>query len=640
VSLRQRSLYAGLLVTCLVVTAALVWSGWRLVAQQRELDARQVRQDAEAAADALVAAIREALVTQGDKLSARLDTLGNSTRLPADDVVVMRHVHGWHATTTAGLPFVPGASAETRANRVFAEAEVAEFTSGLLTVAVQRYRALAHHRDAGVRAGALARLARVQRKRGDTDGALAAATALAALGKQDTDGIPAALAGLDAQRLALMQRGDTAGARRVADEMRQHLDNGAWPLDRGTAEFYRDEVSDAPRPDSWVLAAALADAWDAHGDSSLPARGLDVVTSPSRPVIVAWRASTSAAVWTVAFAEQFLPSVVSDRVQWRLADADDHHVAGETDGPPPGSIERVIGGGSSWTLRVWPEPGAPVSSSGRERMLVLATGGTVLFVWAAAALMARALMREARVAQLQSDFVAAVSHEFRSPLTTMRQMAELLETDRVLEETRRKQYYRMLAGETARLQHLVERLLDFGRMEAGRDELRKTRLDVDSLVTDIVDEMQETARARGGRIEVVHTGAPVHVEGDAQSLSLALRNLVENAVKYSPQSPAVIVRIGHAGGRVSIAVNDSGVGIDRDEQRVIFGKFVRGRAAAVNGVRGTGVGLATVKHVVDAHGGEIRVESEPGHGSTFTVSLPLDHPADAGSSSTTEGWEA
>jgi signal transduction histidine kinase len=117
--------------------------------------------------------------------------------------------------------------------------------------------------------------------------------------------------------------------------------------------------------------------------------------------------------------------------------------------------------------------------------------------------------------------------------------------------------------------------------------------------------------------------AGIHVDADAPSLRVAIRNLVENAIKYSPSAPAVSVRVTADRGYASVAVGDEGLGIPRAEHRAIFGKFVRGRDAVAARVQGTGVGLAAVKHVVDAHGGRIEVDSEPGRGSTFTVSLPL-----------------
>jgi len=621
VSIAQRSLYGGLLVTSLVVTAALVWSGWRLVAQQRELDARQVRLEAEASADAVAASILQALADVGDGLSARRGSDGGAAVTAA--VVAVWRASGGIVEPAGALPFVPWRVPGTHRSELFAEAEVAEFGEGSASVAIARYRALAREANPSVRAGALLRLARVLRRRGDTAGALAAADELVTLGQQDIDGVPAALAGLDVQRLTFADRRDIERARRAREELRQRLDRGVWRLDRGTAEFYRDEVSTAPRPEVWRLAAALSTVWDGHGGPALSERGLEVVASAGKPVVVAWRANDSAAALAVVSADRFLASLDRPGMRWRLSDADDRRVAGVTGVVAGAPVSRVIGGGSSWTLRVWPSPDAAATGS-RESLLIAATAGTVIFVWAAAALMARALRREARVAQLQSDFVAAVSHEFRSPLTTMRQMAEMLETDRVADEARRKQYYRVLASETARLQRLVERLLDFGRMEAGGDAPQHERLDLSTVVDEVVAAMAEPTSHHHTRIEIVSTASAGIVRGDPAALALAVRNLSENALKYSPDRSMVTVTLGREGASVAIAVSDQGAGIAKDEQAAIFGKFVRGRAAIVGRVSGTGVGLAAVKHVVDAHGGAIRLESEPGRGSTFTVLLPLD----------------
>ncbi|BCS30843.1 hypothetical protein TBR22_A00430 [Luteitalea sp. TBR-22] len=619
--LRQRSLAGGLLATSLIVSAVLLWSGWRLVTQQRELDARQARQAVEAAADALAADIREALAEQGDRLSARLDGDAGQAS-PAGTVTATWRAGLDRQVSSGGLPFVPWPTSAAGQAHVFADAEAAEFRQGTLDTAAQRYRSLAAHPDDAVRAGALLRLARVLRKQGDIAGAMTASEALAALGDEDAEGVPASLAGLDGQRLALTLRGDGTGARRVADDIRARLDAGRWMVDRGTADFYRDEVSDIPRPETWLLAAAVAETWTSHGGPPLPARGLATLAPGGRSVLVAWRANADGAAFETTFADRFVASASRDDIAWRLADADGRHLAGAAGPLPVGTVDRVIGGGSSWLLRAWALPGAATSRGRQEPLLIAATAGTVLFVWAAAGLMARALTREARVAQLQTDFVAAVSHEFRSPLTTMRQMAEMLESDRVPDEARRKQYYAVLAGETTRLQRLVERLLDFGQMEAGQGAIRRERLDLAALVDDVVKEMRPSAEERGGRIDVACDGV-ARVEADAASLRVAIRNLVENAVKYSPATPAVTVRIAADRGHASVAISDRGLGIPRNEQRAIFGKFVRGRGAVAARVQGTGVGLAAVKHVVDAHGGRIDVESEPGRGSTFTIRLPL-----------------
>ena len=249
-------------------------------------------------------------------------------------------------------------------------------------------------------------------------------------------------------------------------------------------------------------------------------------------------------------------------------------------------------------------------------------GATLAFVLAALYFTARALRREAHVARLQSDFVAAVSHEFRSPLTTVRQIAEMLEQDRVATDERRHKYYRILAGEAARLQRLVETLLDFGRMEAGAQRYRFVDLDAVALVREVVADVTERARESGKAIEVDGPEAVLPVRADGSALSLALSNLIDNAIKYSPGEPTVWVRWHTDHGRAAISVVDRGVGIPRAEQQTIFAKFVRGRAAVDAKIKGTGVGLSIAQQIVAAHGGEIHLESEPGRGSTFTLLLP------------------
>jgi signal transduction histidine kinase len=243
----------------------------------------------------------------------------------------------------------------------------------------------------------------------------------------------------------------------------------------------------------------------------------------------------------------------------------------------------------------------------------------ILFLWGAVYFMSRAIRREARVSRLQSDFVAAVSHEFRSPLTTVRQLSEMLEMDQVPSEDRRRKYYRLLAGESRRLQRLVETLLNFGKMEAGAQQYYFERLDVRELVDRAV--RQASGEEAEARMRINGPETRIRLLGDADALTLALRNLVENGLKYSPASEPVEVKWSSREGRVSISVVDRGVGIPGNEHEAIFQKFVRGRAAIEASVKGKGVGLAMVRHILSAHGGEIRLESEPGRGSTFTIVL-------------------
>jgi signal transduction histidine kinase len=235
----------------------------------------------------------------------------------------------------------------------------------------------------------------------------------------------------------------------------------------------------------------------------------------------------------------------------------------------------------------------------------------------------RSISQELRVARLQSDFVSAVSHEFRSPLTTLRTITELLAQDRITDEARRKQSYQFLDHETNRLHRLVEDLLDFGRMELGRKQYNMQNHDAFQLVRDTVIDFSEEARAHGFRVETNLGSMPATVQADEEAFRRAIRNLLENAVKYSPERKTVWVDGTVNDHEVSISVRDQGMGIDPKEQREIFHKFVRGAAAKKAGIKGTGIGLSMVHQISRAMGGEIRLQSKVGVGSTFTIVLPL-----------------
>jgi signal transduction histidine kinase len=227
------------------------------------------------------------------------------------------------------------------------------------------------------------------------------------------------------------------------------------------------------------------------------------------------------------------------------------------------------------------------------------------------------------VARMQSDFVSAVSHEFRSPLTSIRQLSEILALDRLPNENRRHVYYETLVRETIRLQRLVEGLLNFGRMEAGVRRYRFEPLDAARLASQVAAEFETQVAASGRHVQYEGPENRCTIDADPEALSVALRNLVDNALKYGPDSPTVWVQCGVEKTRVAIRVRDCGPGIPASEKKAIFRKFVRGSAAEAANVKGSGVGLAMVRHIVAAHGGDVRLASELGAGSVFTILLPL-----------------
>jgi signal transduction histidine kinase len=257
----------------------------------------------------------------------------------------------------------------------------------------------------------------------------------------------------------------------------------------------------------------------------------------------------------------------------------------------------------------------------RRRLIVAGLGALALLVVAASYLIGRAVSRELAAARLQSDFVSAVSHEFRTPLTSLAQFTEILTEQEDAPVEKRRMFIEAQARATRRLTRLVESLLDFGRMEAGARPYRLEPLDVAALVEDVVRDFRQEVAGVDFTVDYSRPAGDAMVNADREALAQALWNLLDNAVKYSGDSRSLGVEVERAH-EVTIRVRDDGFGIDRSEHTQIFRKFARGAAAREHGVKGTGIGLAMVKHIVDAHAGRVTVDSEPGRGSTFTIFLP------------------
>jgi signal transduction histidine kinase len=247
----------------------------------------------------------------------------------------------------------------------------------------------------------------------------------------------------------------------------------------------------------------------------------------------------------------------------------------------------------------------------------------VLFV-ACSYLIGRTFSRELSLARLKSDFVSAVSHEFRTPLATLHQLTENLAEGRVADEERRLAYYEAQVRATGRLSRLVERLLDFGRMEAGAFRYRPEPVHLDEVVRSVVDEFEHVVNTTGQRIDLSIDAGLEPVRVDREALAQALWNLLDNAIKYSPDDSTVWIGVVREDRFVAIRVRDEGMGIAVEEQKDIFRKFVRGTSARDGTVKGAGIGLAMVDRIVRAHKGHVQVDSRPGQGSIFTIFLRME----------------
>jgi signal transduction histidine kinase len=231
--------------------------------------------------------------------------------------------------------------------------------------------------------------------------------------------------------------------------------------------------------------------------------------------------------------------------------------------------------------------------------------------------------REMHLSRLKSDFVANVSHELKTPLALIRLFAETLELDRLPGEEKKRQYYRVIHKESQRLTQLINNILDFSRIEAGKREYRFAPADLNRIVTDVLEAYRFSIEQQGFTLESKLAEDLPEVEVDKEALSQALINLVNNAIKYSRDEKLVRLETARDGHRVLLSVTDRGIGIPSAEQRKIFEKFYRAENSLVHETKGSGLGLALVGHIVEAHGGTIDVKSAPGRGSTFTIALPL-----------------
>jgi len=227
------------------------------------------------------------------------------------------------------------------------------------------------------------------------------------------------------------------------------------------------------------------------------------------------------------------------------------------------------------------------------------------------------------LARLKSDFVSNVSHELRTPLALIRLYAETLELGRITTREKKQEYYRIIRKESERLTALINNILDFSRIEAGRKEYEFRETDIADLVRNTLDSYRYQIEQQGFTFEEkIDSGLPA-VRIDREAIARALVNLVNNALKYSDGEKFLGVKLYRANGSVKLEVVDRGIGITRREQSKIFEKFYRTGDPLVHNTKGSGLGLSLVRHITQAHGGEIEVESTPGRGSKFILSLPL-----------------
>jgi signal transduction histidine kinase len=222
---------------------------------------------------------------------------------------------------------------------------------------------------------------------------------------------------------------------------------------------------------------------------------------------------------------------------------------------------------------------------------------------------------------LKDNLISVVSHELRTPLTSILGYLELLEQDRDALTQRQRHFLAVVGRNAERLLAIVVDLLFMTQAQAGHMTLDKQPLDLSEVVQHSVEAAQPVANERQINVTVVPCADAI-VRGDYGRLGQVLDNLLSNALKFTPRNGAVEVRLSNGGDQVRLEVADTGIGIPANAQRELFTRFFRTDAAIEAAIQGTGLGLSIVKAIVDAHGGQVGVESAEGEGAIFRVTLP------------------
>jgi len=625
---KSRQLTVVFLAVLVPAAVTLVWLGLRLLEQDRILFQQREVERREADADAIVRALSQLVLDAERRLAEGSPVIGGVLFTPDSG--------GMAVQPSSMVAWAPPARARNEIpSAVFASAEALEF-QGNADRARTAYSDFARSPNVAVRAGALIRLARLKRQRGDAAGASAYYQRLAVIEGVQADGMPVDLLARRALCELLASKPAQAGLAQAVASLEADFTAGRWRLPRDAWELVAADLGRwtnrpiAATDDQRALSAAAE--WF-HGARPTPGNDRVLIPHETRRTLLVQRVVDGKSV-----AMAIAPSTLNGWLTSAAAQASvDHATVSLLDerelmaGRPAAQGEALVRRtpaetGLPWTVALagGVVPAVSPEFQSRQRLFATGLGALGLLLAGGAYLLWRVVQREMAVARLQAEFVAAVSHEFRTPVTSLRHVIDLLHEDDDLPRDRRASFYDVLSRSTERLHRLVESLLDFTRMEDGRKPYDLRPLDPRALVTEVVRDFQTDAASHGYTVAVtIAPGAPEEIRADADALGHALWNLLDNAVKYSPKRDAISVEVAPHPTGIGIAVADEGIGVPREERSEIFQKFVRGEQASRLGIKGTGVGLAIVSHIVRAHGGTLELESDPGQGSTFRLVLPV-----------------
>jgi signal transduction histidine kinase len=647
-----------------VPAAALLAVGWRTLAQDRrnaELEARaQLDTQAGRAATALdqeFAQWQTMLGGVAHPCPATIDTvpadLRTAVEQPGSAVIVCVERDAVLAIPTRAVLFRLQAASQEEALAItptpLREAERVELVQENYAAAASKYERLLGETSGAARAPVLLRLARTLDKAHQFAAAARTYSELEGIGDVRVGAVPASLVGRERTCDLLSRQSNSRAAAECATHLYDDLLASRWHLDEARYTHYaaqartwmnrsasaatRDARKEQIETNKYAITTAAAWAVSerlragARASSILPqvtAEGRALVfsngaTEDSERFLVVSVSHLAAERWPRVFGEASLAglwvSIVAPGGEGVFSTAPASAM------PRDSIVSTASVRDSGWHVQVaLRDPYRAAFGAERRRAVYVAMLALMALSLAFGATLAVVTVRRERaVSQLQSQFVSTVSHEFRSPLTAIRQLVELLARGRVADENR-QEYYDTLLRESHRLSRLVENVLDFSRMEDRRWPYRIESTDTSPFLRDVAGSFQASPASTGATVVVKIPDDLPRIKTDRDALARALRNLLDNAVKYSTTPATVEFEASRCEGGVRIQVRDRGLGIPAEDVSRIFDRFYRGRGTSAT-VKGTGLGLSIVKHVVEAHGAHIDVQSTPGQGTTMTLTV-------------------
>jgi signal transduction histidine kinase len=250
-------------------------------------------------------------------------------------------------------------------------------------------------------------------------------------------------------------------------------------------------------------------------------------------------------------------------------------------------------------------------------------GTLVIVVMAGLALLiAHVFRKQMRATRLKNDLLATVSHELKTPLSSMRLLVDTLLDSDETDPKRSREYLELIAKENSRLSRLIDNFLTFSRMERNKEKFDRVHVDASQIAATAAESVSDRFNAAGCKFDVIVEADLPRVDADPDALVTVLLNLLDNAFKYTDQDKHIVLRAFADNGQVCFGIEDNGIGLSRRAAQKVFERFYRVDDELSRSAEGSGLGLSIVRFIVNAHGGTVTVRSEPGQGSTFTVRLP------------------